>query len=67
MSGVYAYKVFYKNSRGGWTTMDTVTGASYLDEDVRRGGTYTYTVRGVDKNGNFVTSYLAGGKTITFN
>ena len=65
MQGVYAYKVFYKNSRGGWTAMDTVTGTSYLDTDVRRGGTYTYTVRGVDRSGNYVTSYLSSGKTIT--
>ena len=65
MPGVYGYKVFYRNSRGGWTSMDTVTGTSYLDTDVRSGGTYTYTVRGVDRNGNYVTSYLSGGKTIT--
>ena len=65
MQGVYGYKVFYKNSRGGWTSMGTVTGTSYLDTDVRRGGTYTYTVRGVDSSGNYVTSYLSSGKTIT--
>ncbi len=65
MQGVYGYKVFYKNSRGGWTSMGTVTGTSYLDTDVRRGGTYTYTVRGVDSSGSYVTSYLSSGKTIT--
>ena len=65
MNGVHAYKVFYKNSKGGWTAMDTVTGTSYLDTDVRKGGTYTYTVRGVDANGSYVTSFLSSGKTIT--
>ena len=44
MNGVHAYKVFYKNSKGG---------------------TYTYTVRGVDANGSYVTSFLSSGKTIT--
>ena len=66
MNGGYGYKVFYKNSKGGWTSMGTVTGTSYLDTDVRNGGTYTYTVRGVDRNGNYVTSYLSTGKTIKF-
>ena len=66
MNGVYGYKVFYKNSSGGWTSMTTVTGTSYLDTKVRNGSTYTYTVRGVDANGSYVTSFLASGKTITF-
>ena len=66
MSGIYGYKVFYKNSSGGWTSMGTVTGASYLDTKVRSGSSYTYTVRGVDANGIFVTSYLSSGKTIKF-
>ena len=47
--------------------MDTVTGTSYLDTDVRNGSTYTYTVRGVDKNGSYVTSFLSSGKTIIHN
>ena len=67
MSGVYGYRVFYKNSKGNWVSMDTVTGTSYLDTDVRNGGTYTYTVRGVDKNGSYVTSFLSSGKTIIHN
>ena len=46
--------------------MGTVTGASYLDTKVRSGSSYTYTVRGVDANGIFVTSYLSSGKTIKF-
>ena len=67
MSGVYGYRVFYKNSKGNWVSMDTVTGTSYLDTDVRNGSTYTYTVRGVDKNGSYVTSFLSSGKTIIHN
>ncbi len=67
MSGVYGYRVFYKNSKGNWVSMDTVTGTSYLDTDVRNGGAYTYTVRGFDKNGSYVTSFLSSGKTIIHN
>ena len=44
INGAYGYRVFYKGS-SGWKGMDNVTTNTYVDEDVRVGGTYTYTVR----------------------
>ena len=66
VSGAYGYKVFYRNSKGSWTSLGTTYATSFLDTDVRKGGRYTYTVRCVDKNGNYVSGYLQSGKTITY-
>ena len=66
VSGAYGYKVFYKNSKGGWTSLGTVRTASFTDRDVRRGGKYTYTVRCVDSSGKYVSGYIQNGKTIVY-
>ncbi len=66
VSGAYGYKVFYRNSKGSWTSLGTTYATSFLDTDVRKGGRYTYTVRCVDKNGNYVSGYLQSGKTIIY-
>ena len=65
IAGAYGYRVFYKGARG-WKGMDNVTTNSYVDTDVRNGGTYTYTVRCVDSNGNFVSGYDNTGFTFTY-
>ena len=66
VDGAYRYKVFYRNSGGGWTSLGTVYTTSFLDRDVRKGGRYTYTVRCVDRYGRYVSGYLQSGKTITY-
>ena len=65
VDGAYGYRVFYKGS-AGWKGMDNVTGTSYVDTDVRSGGTYTYTVRCIDRNGNFISGYNDAGWIYTY-
>ncbi len=66
VSGAHGYRVFYKGS-SGWKGMDNVTTNSYVDTDVRNGGTYTYTVRCIDANGSFVSGYNDTGWKYTYN
>lgn len=55
------YRVYYKG-RNGWTKMADTAGTSFVDTDVRWGGTYTYTVRCVNAAGNtFTSSYDSSG------
>ena len=60
IAGAYKYRVYYKG-RNGWTRFAETTSTTTVDSDVKSGGTYTYTVRCVDKNGNFVSSYNSNG------
>ncbi len=59
------YRVYYKNSSGGWTNMKETTGTTYTDDDVRYGGTYTYTVRCVNSSGRFTSDFNGSGWTYT--
>ena len=69
-SGVDRYAIFRKTT-GGWTKVDEAAGASagsicnYVDRTAVAGTTYTYTVRGMDANGKYVTSYDTTGKSCT--
>ena len=65
--GAEAYRVFYKNSDGGWTRMGTTEGTSYIDNNVSSGKEYTYTVRCITADGSAYTSYFYNdGVTGTF-
>ena len=61
VNGAYGYRVFYKNSKGGWTGMANVTSPSYLDSVVKSGSSYVYTVRCIDKDGKFISGYNGNG------
>jgi len=66
-AGAAAYRVFYRNSNGGWTRLGQTEGTSFVDSDVRSGGTYTYTVRCISSDGGKYTSYFYNeGVTGTF-
>lgn len=67
-SNIDRYRVYLHNGKS-WTALDTVYGDSYLDENVRAGGAYTYTVRGIGANGypdSFATGHQSPGKKITY-
>lgn len=64
--GAYGYRVFYKNSKGSWSGLANVTSTSFTDSDVKSGRSYTYTVRCIDRNGNFISDYDANGKSVTY-
>ena len=52
-AGAATYKVYRKDAANtSWTTLTTTaTGTSYVDKTAKAGVTYTYTVRGVAKDG----------------
>lgn len=63
--GVYAYRVYYKSSNG-WTRITQTTGTSYTYKNVSNNKKYTYTVRGVNRNGSFATSYNTSGVSLYY-
>lgn len=65
VDGAAAYRVFYKG-KNGWKGMGNTTATSFIDTDVRDGGTYTYTVRCVDSKGSFCSGYNPDGWVYTF-
>ena len=67
VSGASKYRVFYKGSNG-WVRMGDTSSTSFVDTDVRSGGTYTYTVRCVNASGSaFTSSYNSTGWKYTYN
>ena len=58
--GVYKYRVYYKG-RSGWVRFGETTGTSYIDDDVNSGSTYTYTVRALNKDDDFISGYNKEG------
>jgi hypothetical protein len=77
-SGVFKYAVFRKVAGGKWTRIAETTGSgnesvkadagmtcSYADGTAAVGTTYTYTVRGLDESGNYVTNFNASGVSAT--
>ena len=60
-----AYKVFAK-TESGWRTLGTTTQTTYDYTALTDGQEYTFTVRGVDANGDFSTDYDEAGYTQTY-
>ena len=73
-SGVFKYTIFRKVGSGKWTKVGETTGngnetvktaarstCSYLDATAKANVTYIYTVRGMDEQGKYVTSYDTNG------
>ena len=63
--GADAYRVFRKEN-GTWVRIATVNGTSYTDKDVAFGSTNTYTVRCVDSNDRYISSFYGEGITCGF-
>lgn len=66
INGVYGYRVFYKNKKGGWTALGTTVSDNFTDTDVRDGATYTYTLRCVDTDGSYISDYNHDGVAFTY-
>ncbi|MBQ3264804.1 MAG: C39 family peptidase [Ruminococcus sp.] len=64
--GAAQYRVFFRNSSGGWSRLAATTGTSVLDKDVRAGSSYTYTVRCMDSAENYISSFYPDGIKGTF-
>ena len=67
VSGAEKYRVYYKNSSGGWTKIADVTGTSYTWTGAESGTKYTFTVRCISSDGKSATSsFDSTGKSITY-
>lgn len=68
VSGAQKYRVYYKNAKGSWVKMGETSGTSFLDDDVRAGKPYTYTVRCINNSLNtFMSDYDGNGYRYTYN
>lgn len=67
VSGVSQYKLFYKlNNSSEWKTIGTTTSDNFTHKPLSDGDTYTYTVRGCNSKGSYITGYDLKGVTNTF-
>lgn len=66
VSGAAEYRVFRKTGDGDWKKVADVTGTKYTDKSVKSGTKYVYTVRAMDKKGNYISFYNSKGKQITY-
>ena len=60
------YRVYYKNTGGGWTRFGETASTSFTDEIVTAGNRYVYTIRCVDKDGDFTSDYNKNGWAYTY-
>ena len=68
VSGAPLYRVFRKNSNGGWSKLVDTTSNTYVDTTANVSGTaYTYTVRIMDSTGKtYKSDYVPSGWTFTY-
>lgn len=72
IENVSRYRVFYKRtspsgSTTEWKALKDTSETMCYDTGLKDGYKYTYTVRCIDRNGNFVSSYDGKGASLTFN
>lgn len=65
VEGVEKYRLYVKNGES-WERVTETASNSAVHEDLENGATYTYTVRCVDKKGNFTSDYDHDGWNNTF-
>ena len=66
VTGAEKYKVYRKNTNGGWIAIGITAYTSFTDIQTDKGMTYTYTVRCVNLSGSTCTSgYDTKGKSAT--
>ena len=67
VSGAEKYRVFYKNSNGGWTKIADTASTSFNWTGAKSGTKYTFTVRCISKDGkSFTSTYDSTGKSIQY-
>ncbi|MBR1483951.1 MAG: hypothetical protein IJ598_13440 [Ruminococcus sp.] len=66
VSGAEKYRVYYLNSKGSWTRMGETSATSFVDDVVTAGNSYTYTIRCVDRDGDFTSDYAKTGWKYTY-
>lgn len=59
--GVTKYRVYWQASNGGWIAQGDVYGNSFVDTNPKKDWWNVYTVRGLDSDGDWCTSYKPNG------
>lgn len=57
VEGAEKYRFYYKNSNGGWTKLGETSDTVFIDDDVNKGKSYTYTVRCIN---SALTEFTSG-------
>ena len=65
VSDAYAYRVFYRGSNG-WKRLGDTCSTHLTDTVVSYGKTYNYTVRCIDRYGNYTSDYYSLGWDCTY-
>ena len=64
-SAIGSYRIYRKTKNTGWKRIGTSDSGSFTDTTAASGINYTYTLRALDAENNFV-SYCNGGKSVTY-
>ena len=64
--GAARYGVFYRDSQGEWHGIASTSDTYYTHKGLKHNQTTTYTVRCLDKNGDFVSDFNREGWTNTY-
>lgn len=64
-SAIDSYRIYRKTKNTGWKRIGNSDNGSFTDTTAESGISYTYTLRALDAENNFV-SYCNGGKSITY-
>ena len=65
VAGASKYRLFYRNGTA-WKSIGTTTETTLKHTGLKNNTTYTYTVRALDKNGNYVSMFRSPGWSNTF-
>ena len=65
-SGASKYRVFYYDAANGWKGLGNTNSTSFTHSGLRNGSTFTYTVRCLDSNGDFISDYNGDGWKNTY-
>ena len=60
VKGAAKYRVFRKSGKGSWIKVADVVNPAVVDKTAKNGVTYRYTLRCLNKNGKFISSYNSG-------
>ena len=65
ISAIEIYRIYRNTKNTGWKRIGTSDSSSFTDTTASSGINYTYTLRALDAENNFV-SYCNGGKSVTY-
>ena len=65
--GAYAYRVFIRrDDNSGWKKVGDTTALTYTHQNLIAYKEYLYTVRALDRNGNFISGFNKNGHSYTY-